>query len=74
LGVAPNTPAAKAGIKPGDVLLSIDGHQTIDIREAMALLRATDAKPSTLELEWEKSPYRVEFGRIKASELYVIKG
>lgn len=73
-GVNPDTPAAKAGIKPGDVLLSIDGHRTVDVREAMPLLRTKEAKPSTVELESENGRYTVEVWRIKASELYVRQG
>lgn len=72
--VAPDTPAAKVGIKPGDVLLSIDGHRDIDIRQALPLLRTTEAKSSAVELEGEKGPYSVEVGRIKASEIYVKQG
>lgn len=72
--VAPDTPAAKVGIKPGDILLSIDGHRDIDIRQAVPLLRTPEAKSSTMELEGEKGPYSVEVGRIKASEIYVKQG
>jgi membrane-associated protease RseP (regulator of RpoE activity) len=72
--VAADSPAAKVGIEPGDVLLSIDGHRNIDIGQVLPLLRTTEAKPSSVELEGEKGPYTVEVGRIKASEIFVKQG
>jgi C-terminal processing protease CtpA/Prc len=72
--VAADSPAAKVGIEPGDVLLSIDGHRNIDIGQALPLLRTTEAKTSSVELEGEKGSYTVEVGRIKASEIFVKQG
>ncbi len=72
--VDPDTPAAKVGIQPGDRLLGIDGHRNLDILQARPLLRTTDPKPSTMELEGEHGPYKVNVGRIKASEIYIRHG
>lgn len=45
--VHPDTPAAKAGIQPGDRLLAVDGHHETDILQLRPLLRTKDPKPST---------------------------
>jgi len=72
--VKPDTPAAKAGIQPGDRLLAIEGHRGIDVVQARPLLRTKDPKPSTIELDGEHGPYSVTVGRIKASVLYEREG
>ncbi len=69
-----NTPAAKAGIQPGDRLLAVDGHRGIDILQARPLLRTEDPKPSTIELDGKNGRYTVTVSRIRASVLYEREG
>ena len=68
--VHPDTPAAKAGIQPGDRLLAVNGRHEMEIMQWRPLLRTKDPKPSTIELEGEHGPYTVTVGRIKASVLW----
>jgi membrane-associated protease RseP (regulator of RpoE activity) len=70
----PDTPAAKAGIQPGDRLIAVDGHHETEIMQWRPLLRTKDSKPSTIELEGEHGPYSVTVGRIKASVLWEREG
>jgi C-terminal processing protease CtpA/Prc len=72
--VEPDTPAAKAGIQPGERVVSIDGKPVTDIVQARPLLRTSDPKSSTIELEGERGPYTVTVGRIAYSVLYERKG
>jgi S1-C subfamily serine protease len=69
----PDTPAAKAGIQPGDRLLGIDGQRAVDILQASQLLHS-HKPPNTVELEGKNGSYKVEVGRIKASEIYTKHG
>jgi membrane-associated protease RseP (regulator of RpoE activity) len=72
--VTPDTPAAQAGIRPGDRLRAMDGQRGIDAAQAGPLLRTKDSTPSTIELEGDHGPYTVVVGRIKASSLYEKQG
>src|SRR5215469_4825004 len=60
--VYPGTPAANAGVQPGDRLLGIDGHHGLDIVQARPLLATREPKTSTIELEGEKGSYTVNMG------------
>jgi membrane-associated protease RseP (regulator of RpoE activity) len=72
--IEPNTPAAKAGIRPGDRLLVIDGKRVADVAQARPLLRSSEAKSSTIELEGERGSYTVTVDRILNSSLYERNG
>jgi membrane-associated protease RseP (regulator of RpoE activity) len=72
--IEPNTPAAKAGIKPGDRLLVIDGKPVADVAQARPLLRSSEAKSSTIELEGERGTYTITVDRILNSSLYERNG
>jgi C-terminal processing protease CtpA/Prc len=72
--VTPNTPAAEAGIKPGDRLLAVDGHRGLDVAQARPFLRTKDPTPTTIELDGQHGPYTVTVGGVKASSLYEREG
>jgi len=72
--IQPDTPASKVGIQPGDRLLAIDGKPVIDIVQARALLRTSELKASTFQLEGERGVYTVTVGRIPNSVVYERNG
>ncbi len=48
-GVAPGTPAAKAGLKAGDIIVDIDGKDTLSVAQVMRLV-ASSAPNSSITL------------------------
>lgn len=73
--VTPDTPAAQAGIRPGDRLLAVDGRQVLGHLDTLAaLLRPKEPKNSKLELEGEHGIYTVTVGRISQSALVKKEG
>lgn len=57
--VQPDSPAARAGIAPGDRILAIDGEAIADWRAAANMIRTAGARPLALELERAGERWRV---------------
>ncbi|MDP3427777.1 MAG: M50 family metallopeptidase, partial [Humidesulfovibrio sp.] len=55
--VLPDTPAAQAGLAPGDTVLSVDGHPIIFWEDLTELVQASDG--STLVLELKRGAQRI---------------
>lgn len=72
--IQPDTPASKVGIQPGDRLLAIDGKPVTDIVQARPLLRSSEPKTSTIELEGNRGVYTVAVGRIPNAVVYERNG
>jgi C-terminal processing protease CtpA/Prc len=68
-GVSHGSPAERAGIRSGDVLLSVDGARVPTFEEAVKLLHAQGKTTAILQLMRGEKPYNVTIGREKLSTL-----
>ena len=72
--VQPGTPAANAGVQPGDRLLAIDRQRLTDISQMRLLLQAKGPKPISFEFIGKHGRYTVTITRITSSALYEKEG
>jgi len=73
--VAPNSPAAKAGLKTGDVVTQVDGspvHNAADLRNTVGLMRI--GQTVTLDVLRDGKPQRIEARIEKAKETKLAAG
>lgn len=61
--VRKNSPAAAAGIKPGDRVIAVDGNTTTDVQDAARRLTSKTARPVTVQLIRDEKPYRLTVER-----------
>src|ERR1700756_1556013 len=59
--VGGGTPAEGGGVRPGDVLVKVNGTHVDTVNEAANLLHSDAAKPAMLELIGKEEPYAVRF-------------
>jgi regulator of sigma E protease len=71
--ISPNSPAQKAGLKPGDRIVSIDGKPTNSLNDIPDVIQSEGSKPAlTIVIERNGSPLSVKLAPVKAKEPYVI--
>ena len=73
--VAPNSPAAKAGLKTGDVVTQVDGspvHNSADLRNTVGLMRI--GQTVTLDILRDGKPQRIEVRIEKAKQMKLAAG
>ncbi len=54
--VAPSSPAAQAGLKPGDVVLAVGGQRVYTAEELVQAIRTRPRQPLTLQVERDGKP------------------
>ena len=68
--MTPDLPAGKAGLKPGDVILSIDGQRTPlakDVTETMGKYRPGDKV--TLEITRDGKPMKLKVDLVSSDQM-----
>jgi regulator of sigma E protease len=65
--VAPRTPAAKAGLQPGDEIINIDG-RAVEAKEIAEQIRASGGEPITLVVKRGRETVTLEPVRAKKAE------
>jgi S1-C subfamily serine protease len=60
--VAPESPAARAGLRDGDVILSVNGDEVEDVANLRWLLSRPDTRQFTLQVLRERSRVTIELG------------
>ena len=66
----PATPAAEAGLRPGDTITAIDGTPVSSFDEASAIVRAHPGEQLTLDIVRDGSPQKLAITPILASNQY----
>jgi serine protease Do len=70
-GVTDNSPAAKAGLKTGDVVIKFDGHEIKEMRDLPKIVADT-AVDKTVDLvvlrDGKETPLKITLGRLEDSE------
>ena len=67
--VRKNSPAAQAGIKPGDRVTAVDGNIVTTLTDAAQHIRSTSASPVTLQLVRDDKLYTVTVPRVDVAKL-----
>ena len=68
--VAPGSPAAKADIKPGDFIVSVNGEKPVNSIEAVKLLFGKIGTPVTVVLKGSPAPRTVDLTLVSYISLY----
>jgi|BEDMetMinimDraft_2_1075160.scaffolds.fasta_scaffold00660_9 regulator of sigma E protease len=57
--VLQNTPAAKAGLKPGDRIVSIDSHKVVSFSKLSSMIQASNGKPIEIKYQETDGAYKI---------------